>query len=93
MDETREGLRYLFQTTAPIVCCVSGTGNTDLHKRETLYHIQIEDCLRLIICRQKPRTINLYTKNTHETVTRVVMKIIEFYYIFSYQVVNKFDLS
>jgi len=30
MDETKEGLRYLFQSTAPIVCCVSGTGHAGM---------------------------------------------------------------
>lgn len=30
MDEIKEGLRYLFQTKADVVCCVSGTGHAGM---------------------------------------------------------------
>lgn len=30
MDEVKEGLRYIFQTKAEVVCCVSGTGHAGM---------------------------------------------------------------
>lgn len=30
MDEVKEGLRYLFQTSSDVVCCVSGTGHAGM---------------------------------------------------------------
>lgn len=30
MDEVKEGLQYLFQTKADVVCCVSGTGHAGM---------------------------------------------------------------
>ncbi|KAK8738565.1 hypothetical protein OTU49_003940 [Cherax quadricarinatus] len=30
MDEVKEGLKYIFQTTAEVVCCVSGTGHAGM---------------------------------------------------------------
>ncbi|XP_068248400.1 alanine--glyoxylate aminotransferase isoform X1 [Palaemon carinicauda] len=30
MDEVKEGLRYIFQTKAKVVCCVSGTGHAGM---------------------------------------------------------------